>query len=264
MASPARHTRAVHREHGETESDLGALQLGRPEHWVLVRVRRRGVAGFVVQMTCFAVVASTALVTAMMLVLYGADDPTLVPSMIMAVIVPAVVAPPVLVFTVRLAAALDRASRLLWDAAHTDPLTDVANRRAFFEAVGRSDGPLGQPFDVAIVDLDAFKVINDRHGHAGGDLALQHVARWLVALAGPDGLVARMGGDEFAVVVPSDTPCDRPTRATFDHDGLVYSVTLGWERCSSAESLDEALRAADQELYARKPPGSGQGAAAAL
>ncbi len=174
MASPARHTRAVHREHGETESDLGALELGRPEHWVLVQVRRRGVAGFVVQMTCFAVVASMALVTAMMLVLYGADDPTLVPSMIMAAIVPAVVAPPVLVFTVRLAAALDRASRLLWDAAHTDPLTDVANRRAFFEAVGRSDGPLGQPFDVAIVDLDAFKVINDRHGHAGGDLA----ARW--------------------------------------------------------------------------------------
>ena len=220
---------------------------------MLVQVRRRGVWGFVVQMTVFAVVASAALVATMMTVLYGVDDPTFVPGMMMAVLVPALVAPPVLLFSVRLAAALDRASHLLWDAAHTDPLTDVANRRAFFEAVDREAALSDGPFDVAIADLDAFKAINDRHGHAGGDVALQQVAQWLVRLAGPQGLVARMGGDEFAVVTPAGDLEDRPTRMAFDHDGLHYSVTLGWQRCAAGGSIDEALRAADLELYARKP-----------
>ena len=168
-----------------------------------------------------------------------------------------------LLFSVRLAAALDRASHLLWDAAHTDPLTEVANRRAFFEIMER-DGIGDGPLDVAIVDVDEFKALNDQQGHAGGDRALRQVASWLVELAGPRGLVARMGGDEFAVVVPADGDQERPTTATFDHDGMGYSVTLGWERCDTGESVDAALRAADQELYARKPSGSGQSAAAAL
>jgi GGDEF domain-containing protein len=220
---------------------------------VLEQVRARGVAGFVVQMTLFAVTASVVLVAAMMLVLYGPDDPTFWPGMIMALVVPAVVAPPVLVFSVRLAAALDRASHLLWQAANTDPLTEVANRRAFFDALEHQSGLAGRPLDVAIVDLDAFKSINDRHGHSGGDLALVQVARWLVELCGPEGLVARMGGDEFAVARPADIGTDRPTSTRFDLDGMQYSVTLGWARLEAAGSLDDALRHADLDLYARKP-----------
>jgi GGDEF domain-containing protein len=173
--------------------------------------------------------------------------------MVMAVLVPAVVAPPVLVFTVRLAAALDRASHLLWDAAHTDPLTDVANRRAFFDAMDRREELADRPLDIAIVDLDAFKAINDRYGHSGGDLALQQVARWLVVLGGADGLVARMGGDEFALARPADPDGDRPTTERFEHDGMQYSVTLGWARVDAGIALDAALRLADLELYAHKP-----------
>lgn len=210
-------------------------------------------AGFVVQMTLLSVTASVVLVAAMMLVLYGPDDPTFWPGMLMALVVPAVVAPPVLVFSVRLAAALDRASHLLWQAANTDPLTEVANRRAFFDALEHRSGLADRQLDIAIVDLDAFKSINDRHGHSGGDLALVQVARWLVELCGPEGLVARMGGDEFALARPAGPGTDRPTSARFDHDGMQYSLTLGWARLEVAGSLDDALRQADAELYARKP-----------
>jgi diguanylate cyclase (GGDEF)-like protein len=220
---------------------------------VLGQVRRRGVKGFVVQMTLVSVALSVVLVTVMMLVLYGPDDPTFLPGIAMGAVVPALVAPPVLIFTVRLAAALDRASHLLWEAAHTDPLTDVANRRAFFDLIDQRGGAAEAPLDVAIVDLDAFKAINDRHGHSGGDRALQQVAAWLVQLAGPSGFVARMGGDEFAVVVPAEVGAERTTRQWFDHDGMRYSATLGWQACPAGDSLEAALRAADLELYARKP-----------
>lgn len=226
---------------------------------MLEQVRTRGVAGFVVQMTLFSVTASVVLVAAMMLVLYGPDDPTFWPGMLMALVVPALVAPPVLVFSVRLAAALDRASHLLWQAANTDPLTEVANRRAFFDAMEHRSGLADRPLDIAIVDLDAFKSINDRHGHSGGDLALVQVARWLVELCGPEGLVARMGGDEFAVARPVDTAGERPASARFDHDGMRYSVTVGWARLDGERTLDEVLRLADAELYAHKPTAVGAG-----
>jgi diguanylate cyclase (GGDEF)-like protein len=260
VTSRPRHTRAASRDHDERRvgvigagDRLDALDLGRPERWVLSQVHQRGVAGFVVQMTIISVVASLGLVTALMLALYGPDDPTLLPGMAMGAIVPAIVAPPVLVFSVRLTAALDRASLLLWDTARTDPLTDVANRRAFFDVVDGGGVLADQALDVAVVDLDAFKSINDRYGHSGGDLALQQVARWLVGLAGDDGLVARLGGDEFAVVLPADDGAERPTSTAFEHDGMRYSVTLGWARRDAGDSLDAALRIADLELYARKP-----------
>jgi diguanylate cyclase (GGDEF)-like protein len=234
--------------------DLGALRLGRPERFVLGQVRRRGVTGFVVQMTVLSVVLSVTIVTVLMALLWGPDDPTFWPGVAMGAIVPAMVAPPVLLFTVRLAAGLDRASVLLWQAAHTDPLTRVANRRAFFDALDQRGGVADGTLEVAVVDVDAFKSINDRYGHAGGDLALEHVARWLSAYAGPGGLVARMGGDEFALVVTADLGGSRPKRERFEHDGMSYSVTLGWHHCEPGDSLEEALRHADLELYALKPP----------
>jgi diguanylate cyclase (GGDEF)-like protein len=129
----------------------------------------------------------------------------------------------------------------------------VANRRAFFDALAHQPGLTDRPLDIAIVDLDAFKSINDCHGHSGGDLALVQVARWLVELCGPEGLVARMGGDEFAVARPVDTAGERPSSARFDHDGMRYSVTLGWAQLDGDRTLDEVLRLADAELYAHKP-----------
>jgi diguanylate cyclase (GGDEF)-like protein len=90
--------------------------------------------------------------------------------------------------------------------ADTDPLTGLANRRAFLRAIGRRAGTIaksGGGFALAMVDLDGFKPINDTFGHAAGDLVLQEVGRRLEAAAGEAAMIARTGGDEFALLLPN-------------------------------------------------------------
>lgn len=89
--------------------------------------------------------------------------------------------------------------------ASRDPLTGIANRRAFDEALA---GRLAEarrshlPLAIAILDLDHFKKVNDTHGHPAGDAVLKEaVRRWLLAVRGLD-LLARMGGEEFGLVLP--------------------------------------------------------------
>ncbi len=228
------------------------LELGAPERWVLAKVRRRGVAGFVIQMTALAVIASVVLTTAMMLIFYPVEASYLEPAILLGALVPALVAPPLLVFCVRLAARLDAASHLLWQAARTDALTGISNRRAYFEALDEAAAAPPRAYDVALLDIDSFKSINDRHGHEAGDLALQRVAAWLTDVVGPTGLVARVGGDEFAVLAPADPSRPRPTRREFTDDGFGFSVSIGWKRCESGNAPEQCLHDADLALYAAK------------
>jgi diguanylate cyclase (GGDEF)-like protein len=89
--------------------------------------------------------------------------------------------------------------------ADTDSLTGLANRRAFLRELGTRASAVsrkGVAFAVAFIDLDGFKPINDTFGHAAGDAVLQQVGERLVQSAGPGALVARTGGDEFALALP--------------------------------------------------------------
>ena len=90
-------------------------------------------------------------------------------------------------------------------AAVIDPMTGLYNRRYALphlaEAVARARGT-GSPLAVMLADLDHFKRINDLHGHAAGDAVLSEAARRLTAAVGEAGLVARVGGEEFLVVLP--------------------------------------------------------------
>ena len=90
------------------------------------------------------------------------------------------------------------------DLALTDPLTGLANRRALDERIAqllrRSDK--APAFKLAVLDLDGFKPVNDRFGHAFGDKLLCSVAERLSETIGSEGLVVRQGGDEFAVLLP--------------------------------------------------------------
>ena len=98
-----------------------------------------------------------------------------------------------------------RAVSRLHERATLDPLTRLANRRAFDEHLAELADEArrqGRPLCAALVDLDLFKDVNDTHGHATGDAVLRHVAERLRHNVRDDDLVARIGGDELAVLLP--------------------------------------------------------------
>ncbi|MCF4128453.1 putative bifunctional diguanylate cyclase/phosphodiesterase [Methylobacterium sp. SyP6R] len=99
---------------------------------------------------------------------------------------------------------LGRLSRENLRLANLDMLTELPNRRSFFasldQAVAEAEAGAG-PFVVGLIDLDGFKPVNDAHGHGAGDAVLQEVARRVRDVVGEAGVVARIGGDEFGLVL---------------------------------------------------------------
>jgi diguanylate cyclase (GGDEF)-like protein len=108
--------------------------------------------------------------------------------------------------------------------ADTDPLTGLANRRAFLRVVTREAGSLNRTkrnFALAMVDLDGFKPINDTFGHATGDSVLMEVGSRLRRVGGKGALVARTGGDEFALLFPG---CASPEEAAVAGEGVCAAL----------------------------------------
>jgi diguanylate cyclase len=161
--------------------------------------------------------------------------------------------------------------------AVTDDLTGLANRRGFFsqaEVDWVVATAKGEEVTLIFADMDGFKDINDRFGHAEGDRALQDVAELLRSVFRPSDLVeqvsagstvARLGGDEFVVLLTGTSSADPDTfRHRIDSalerfnrtEGRPYdlAMSIGIKRveCSSGVSFEEALRAADDEMYRRK------------
>jgi len=99
----------------------------------------------------------------------------------------------------RLARDLEARRRDARDLATRDVLTGLVNRRGFTETLDAGFGT-GVPMSLLYLDLDRFKQVNDRYGHATGDELLKCVAQRLAHLAGPDDCVARLGGDEFVLL----------------------------------------------------------------
>lgn len=97
----------------------------------------------------------------------------------------------------------------LCELSHTDPLTGLANRRYFVEALDQEVDRVTRAGDMALlllIDIDHFKRVNDTHGHIAGDRVIQAVAQALQASVRPMDTVARYGGEEFAVILPSCQP----------------------------------------------------------
>ena len=153
--------------------------------------------------------------------------------------------------------------------AFHDPLTGLPNRALFARRLDRALGRDRERVAVLLVDLDDFKAINDRHGHAAGDALLVAVGARLVGAAGPAVTIAQLGGDELAVLLPaSDLAGVRTTAAAllaacatpFAADGRDLRVTLsvGGALGTSGTSASELLRAADRALYRAKRAGKGR------
>lgn len=142
--------------------------------------------------------------------------------------------------------------------ADLDPLTGLLNRRAFLgHAIGRSG-----PQTLLILDLDRFKQVNDTIGHDGGDEVLRAVARMLRMLAPETALIARLGGEEFAILCDAAQPVDpdtilarlRATRMPYD---LRVTGSIGSAHGTIADERDwkSLYRAADQALFDAKSAG---------
>lgn len=149
-----------------------------------------------------------------------------------------------------------------WHVIDRDRLTGLADDRHLHHAVQQAVAS-GRPWTVLFVDLDRFALVNERHGHAAGDAVLRTVAERLVARAGAHGIVARIGGDEFAVLFPDSGQVEVASNALgmigcieqpIAIDGATVQVgcTLGIGCALPGDDGGAVLAAADDDRAARK------------
>ncbi len=168
------------------------------------------------------------------------------------------------VFANQASAALDSAARFqeMRFLADHDPLTRLMNRRAFTRHLAvaiDTAARYGQSFGLVLCDLDELKAINDTAGHGAGDRALIALAAGLTASLRGSDAVFRVGGDEFALILPEadadavDTVADRVAAALADGEGRDLKVSLGTAvHPVDGETADELYHAADVAMYQRK------------
>ncbi|ODU09969.1 MAG: diguanylate cyclase [Rubrivivax sp. SCN 71-131] len=175
--------------------------------------------------------------------------------------------------------ALEGELRKLSDEVSTDALTQVANRRGLVQAFAAEAARCGRegpdsPLAVALLDIDNFKKLNDRLGHAAGDKALAALASAVREQLRPVDHLARFGGEEFVVLLPgtaADDALQALTRlqralsaALFMHEQSEVFVTFsaGVTAWRPGESLEAALERADEALYEAKRSGKNRTCAA--
>jgi diguanylate cyclase (GGDEF)-like protein len=191
---------------------------------------------------------------------------------------PAVPAGQVALTTVGIAAAAGfvgmqraNANRLIWrlsDAAVTDGLTGLMNRRGFEELIATElerARRSGQSLSLVIGDLDHFKTLNDTYGHAAGDRALEQLALILGTAKRRIDTAARIGGEEFAVVLPDSDHhaayilaerMRREVRETFMYEPHQLTISLGVATFPAhAGGVEKLVANADRALYAAKALG---------
>ncbi|WP_424833162.1 diguanylate cyclase [Ruegeria sp.] len=165
----------------------------------------------------------------------------------------------------------------------TDSLTGLFNRRYAMRAINQIANrslQSGQRFAIMLADLDHFKSINDQYGHVGGDIVLTEVANRLQTTLGDAGFVARLGGEEFMIVMPNtsaekalqqadiicDSICSRPFKLPDQPTLIPVTVSIGLKLCEppelaqqdSVDPIDWLIRSADKALYAAKQAGRNQ------
>ncbi len=168
---------------------------------------------------------------------------------------------------IRLVLLVEESQRL----ATTDGLTGLFNRRAFIDAmereIARSDR-CNTPCSVLVLDLDHFKAVNDTHGHASGDAVLAAVGSCLEKQGRSYDIIARWGGEEFIIALPSTAEADakkvaervRSTIAALEvangaGERIPLTVSIGVALRSSGERLDSLVDRADRAMYRAKVGG---------
>jgi diguanylate cyclase (GGDEF)-like protein len=164
---------------------------------------------------------------------------------------------------------LDHGRSQAIELAVTDPLTEMPNRRGLVQRAQRMlrDIDRGQPLVIAFLDLDGFKRLNDTQGHAEGDKALRAVARVLKQRVRETDVSARVGGDEFVVLLRHTDEAGARRVAEELADSIRQRLQSSWAiditvgtvfLAESPESIDAALSLADELLYHGKRGGGGR------
>jgi diguanylate cyclase (GGDEF)-like protein len=135
----------------------------------------------------------------------------------------------------------------------TDALTGVASRAAWDEALRGVDSGRGvDALSVVVVDVDELKAVNDEAGHAAGDALLRRCAQLLAQSVRSGDLVARIGGDEFGVLLRAADEAQAATWCARLERGEARHWSIGWASVPPADSLYDAVGRADRRMYERK------------
>ena len=235
-----------------------------------IRIRnRRQMWLFVAAVTAISVITSELTLLFLYLSLgdaaFGKEN-----AFLTALLVPVLVSVPICYLTAGMALQLSNAHARLKELAHTDELTGLINRRSFFESAeimlseAQADGQL---LSLLVIDADYFKQLNDTYGHATGDAALLFITEQLNASVRKTDLVCRLGGEEFAVLLPGleENEAEKlgirileriSSRPMFWDDKIIeMSVSCGVADTGVGYDMTTLFKAADDALYAAKDSG---------
>jgi diguanylate cyclase (GGDEF)-like protein len=149
----------------------------------------------------------------------------------------------------------DEKEEMLKSMAQIDTLTGIYNRRKFFELAKE----INNPSALILMDLDKFKLINDTYGHHIGDLVLKEFANTVSTSIRKNDIFARIGGEEFALILPNITEYEaikvaenlRKKIEDLNINGLKFTISMGVTTFHD-EEITEALKRADKALYKAK------------
>lgn len=166
---------------------------------------------------------------------------------------------------------LEESRLFLREQANTDPLTQLANRRHFFQLASSALAQMlrqNEPFSVIMLDIDHFKRINDTYGHQAGDYVLVELAKVLTSMVREGDAIGRMGGEEFVVASPYTSRLaaivlsERLRKSVesaefvFEGNSIPVTISLGVASVTSgADDVDKLMAVADARLYLAKQKG---------
>lgn len=234
-------------------------------------ISRIGRIGIILAVTLVSIVLSV-LICFSILALYDAGEETYHIVAVNSVLAPLLIAPLVTWYLIGLLLKLNELEQKQRDLATYDDLTGTMNRRAFFEnfhTLKKIAERQHSHLTLAYIDIDDFKAINDKYGHVVGDAVLQSFAKTLIESARGSDIIARIGGEEFAMLLP-DTDIQGAysilerirtqisARAlTIDEHTINLSISIGLTHYQKETELvvEQLIKQADQALYQAKSEG---------